>query len=495
MKKYFLAIDEGTTGTRAIVYDKAFEIKGYAYCEINKESARSGCVEEDYTEIYEKTVAMCSDAMTNAKISPDEIISIGITHQRNTQCVWDRKTGKPLIKAIVWQDTRTGKLLEEERKKSYIKDNEVARCGREFSESSAPVLLKWIMQNHPDIAKKAQEGEVAYGCVGTWLVWCFTEGRTHAMAYSSASSLQIYDFLEDEMCWRVIDGAGIPRSIFPELREEASDYGFTTVFGPAIPITAVIGDQQASMFGQGCRKPGSAKCTNGTGTFMDVNIGDKYFEPHTGMLTMVAWSINGKKTYVFEGQIKVCGSVFQWFRDELELVDDMGEIQKIAESVEDTDGVIFVTTMAGTCSPVYDPFARGTLFGLHLGTKKAHIVRAALEGIALGLADIMDIIATQTGMRIRKLKIDGGTSRNDILAQSLADFNQCRVERTTAGSAATGAGAAMMAAVGAGVYTVEELPDIADKYDLFEPKLTKEEAFEKTSKYRDAVKRAAQWAK
>lgn len=495
MKKYFLIIDEGTTGTRAVIYDKMFRVVSYAYTEITQYMPEEDIVEQDFEEIFEKTVAMCREAMDRGNISPEEIISMGITNQRNTQCVWDRKTGKPLLRGIVWQDTRTRKLMDEMRKLECIKVHEVKHCGRRYVVNSSPVLLRWIMDHHPDIAKKMMEGQAAFGSVDTWLVWKFTGGRVHAMTYSNASSLGIYDMINDAWCTPVFEGTGVPMSVLPELYEEVSDFGETDVFGTPIPITAVIGDQQASMFAQNCRSIGTVKCTNGTGTFMDINIGSRYVPPKTEMAAMVAWSIHGKKTYLYEGMLPVAGSAIQWLRDGLGVISDAAESCDIAMSVPDTGGVIFVTTLQGAYAPTFDPYSRGAIFGIHKGTTKAHIVRATIEGVAFGLADVMDVVAVQTGIEIKELKIDGGASRNNLLAQSFADFVRCKVVRPQKSSQLTGAGAAQLAAIGAGVYTLSNLPEIETETEEFYPVMDEVTAKKRLLQYRNAVERARAWSK
>lgn len=495
MKKYFLIIDEGTTGTRAVIYDKKLREVSYAYTEITQYVSGEDIVEHDFEEIFEKSVAMCREAMRRGNILPEEIIAMGIANQRNTQCVWDRKTGKPLLKGIVWQDTRTGKLLDKMRMLECIKTHEVRHCGRRYVVNSSPVTLRWIMDHWPDIAEKMAAGEAAFGSVDTWLVWKFTGGRVHAMTYSNASSLGIYDMINDRWCAPVFEGTGVPMSVLPKLYEEVSDFGTTDVFGTPIPITAVIGDQQASMFAQNCRSMGTVKCTNGTGTFMDINIGSEYVPPQTELAAMVAWSIHGQKTYLYEGMLPVAGSAVQWLRDGLGVISDAAESYDMAMSVPDTGGVIFVTTMSGVYAPAFDPYSRGTIFGIHKGTRKEHIVRATIEGIAYGLADVMDAVAAQTGIKIRELKIDGGTSKNDLLAQSFADFVRCKVVRPQKSSRLTAVGAAQLTAIGAGIYTLDNLPETASETDEFYPAIDDETAKKRLKRYRDAVKRAEAWTK
>lgn len=494
MKKYFLVIDEGTTGTRAVIVDLTFNVIGYSYAKITQYTPKPGYVEHDFNELYEKSVRVCREAMAEAGIGPEEIISIGICNQRNTVCVWSRSTGEPLYRGIVWQDTRTGELLALEKEKDYVKANEISRCGRGFVTSSGVIVLKWLMENNPDVKNAMDNQDLLYGSVETWLIWKLTKGRSHVMTYSNASSLGIYDFLTDDWCSEVFEGANVPMDILPVLCGEAEMFGVTEVFGGSLAITGAIGDQQASMFWQNCRKPGQAKATNGTGTFFDINIGDTYKTPISGLATMVAWAIGGRKTYLYEGMLPATGAAVSWLKEGLGIIKEPEETCRIAGSVPDSRGVVFVCTLAGTFVPDYDPDARGAVFGIEPGVTGAHIVRAVLEGIAFGFADIVQVLEMRKGIKIQSVFMDGGVSKNDFVVQCFADFVGCEVKRSKEADYITALGAAQIAAIGAGIYLEDELCVMHDGYDWFTPQLDEKARQKRIRRYREAARRAGGWA-
>lgn len=492
MRQYILVIDEGTTGTRALIFDLNFRVVSSSYTELTQYTPAQDRVEHDFEEIYEKTLDMCRKAMETAGLHAGEIRCIGITNQRNTVALWDRETGKPLRRGIVWQDTRAGKLLDQMKELPYMREA-YRRCGRPFVTNSGNILLRWLMDNEPPVAAAIRDGRALYGTVDTWLVWKLTGGRVHAMSYSNASSLGIYDAVNNDWCRDYFVEADIPMGILPALMDENAYYGDTTVFGPPIPITGVIGDQHASLFGQDCREAGTAKCTNGTGAFMDIHIGEQFALPGPGLATMVAWSIDGKRDFLCEGMLPVTGSAIQWLRDGMGLVSSYTDAYEQAQSVPDSGGVFFVITLAGAYLPQYDPYARGALFGINPGTTRAHVVRATLEGIAFGIADILAVLERREGFRMRSVKMDGGASQNDLLAQMCADFIRCEVHRCRSGAEATALGAAKMAAVGAGIYTPETLPKDPVAGDVFRPLMSEETSLAMLERYRKAVARSAGW--
>ncbi|MDR1246668.1 MAG: glycerol kinase [Clostridiales Family XIII bacterium] len=494
MRDHILVIDEGTTGTRAVIFDRSFRAVSRSYRALGLHTTPPDKIEQDFDEIYEKSVEVCRRAMDEAGLRAEDILCIGIANQRNTVCLWDKNTGRPIRRGVVWKDTRTSELLSKELEREYSELGP-KRCGRQFVTSSATILLQWLMDNEADTRAALLSGNVIYGTVDSWLVWKLTGGAMHAISYSNASSLNVYDNIDDDWCAPIFEASGVPMNIMPRLKAEAGDYGVTKVFGAPIPITGVIGDQQASLFAHGCREAGDVKCTNGTGTFMDVNIGENYAEPNTGLATMVAWEIAGRRSYLFEGMLPGAGSAVQWLRDGLGLIGNYSDAHDLAVSVPDSGGVYFVVTLAGAFAPRYDPYARGAVFGLSHDTTKAHLVRATLEGIAFGVADIMDIIEKNTGLRIRGIRIDGGASRNDLLAQSFADFIRCDVSRAADFDMTTALGAARIAAVGAGAESVETLPE-SQVYDrLFRPSISEEDRLLKLSRYRNAVGRSGEWLK
>ena len=494
MKNYILVIDEGTTGTRAMIFDKMFNIIGSAYTEFTQYTPEENKVEHDFDEIYDKTVEMCNQALEMTKLTAKDIACIGITNQRNTAVIWDKNTGKPYIRGIVWQDTRTADLLTEKNKSGYA-DLVMQTTGYSACACSGDLVIEWMMKNHPEITEAIEKGNALYGTIDCWLVWKLTGGATHAISSSNATAIGMFDPVNN--CWakNILEASGIyTDSFLPKVLDENANYGVTEVFGEPIPITGVIADQQSSLFGQNCREAGTVKCTNGTGSFLDVNIGDEFSLPCDGMTTMAAWTIDGKRKYLFEGFMSTSGSAVQWLRDGIKIIKSSADTYDLAMSVPDSNGVYFVISLAGANMPNFDPYARGTIFGITRGTTEAHIARATLEGIAYGVSDIMEAIEKGRGIKIQNIKIDGGASKNDFLAQSFADYINCEVARPDS-TEATAIGAAMMASLGAGIYTLETLPDIM-KYDkVFKPAISKEERDEKLFIYHKAVERSFGWLK
>jgi glycerol kinase len=494
VRDHILVIDEGTTGTRAIVFDRAFRAVARSYQGLTLHTQPPDRIEQDFEEIYEKSLMACRSAMKEAGLGAEDILCIGVANQRNTVGLWNRNTGRPIRRGVVWKDTRTSGLLERELRRGYAANGPL-RCGRQFVTSTATVLLQWLMENEPETRAGLLSGDIAYGTVDAWLVWMLTRADTHATSYSNASSLTVYDNIDDGWCTPIFEAAGVPMHILPKVRPEAFEYGATTAFGAPIPITGVVGDQQASLFAHGCHEAGDVKCTNGTGTFMDINIGPGYAAPDIGLATMVAWEIAGKRSYLLEGMLPGTGSTVQWLRDGAGMIESEADAHEVAASVADSGGVYFVVTLSGAFVPRYDPYARGAIFGISHDTTKAHVVRATLEGIAFGVADIMDIIESRTGLRIRDIRIDGGASRNDLLAQSFADFTRCDVPRAADSDITTALGAAQIAAIGAGAETLGSLSR-AQSYDrVFRPAISEKERARRLACYRKAVERSSEWLK
>lgn len=491
MKKYALVIDEGTTGTRALVFDDKFNIVGNSYTEFTQYTPAENMVEHDAEEIYEKSVAMCKIAMENAGITAEEVACLGITNQRSTTLLWDKLTGKPLRRAIVWQDTRSASIVDELASTQLQKDM-LEHCGMGFSCSTLGTHLKWLMDNVPGIKEALQTKDVLLGTIDTWLVWKLTGGAVHAVASSNASAMCSLDCENISWYAPMFAELGIPMHILPQIKNEADDYGVTTVFGAPIPITGVIADQQSALYAQECRTAGTVKCTNGTGTFLDINIGTNYTPPAPGLTTMVAWTIGGKPTYMFEGFLHVTGSAVQWLRDGLGIIETSAQTEEIARSVPDTNGVYFVSTLAGMNIPEYDPYARGMITGITRGTTRAHLVRATLDSIALGVADIMEAVHKGKGIKISELKIDGGASKNNLLAQMMADYIDATIYRP-ASVEATSLGAAEMAFLGAGIYKEEDFVGLLNYDGVFKPEMSPQERENCLMMWHRATKRAKRW--
>ena len=491
MERYVMVIDEGTTGTRALIFDKKFNVVSQAYEEITQYTPKEDRVEHDPEEIYEKSVAMCRKALESGKIDPKNIDCIGITNQRNTLVLWDKTTGRPLHKAIVWQDTRIGDVCRDVKKTEWF-DKILQTTGKVTAPHSVVLLAKWLIDNVPEVKAKVEKGEALLGTIDSWLVWKLTAGKTHATCFSNASSGGYLNIHKGVLASEFISHFGVPESLFPKVQSESSDYGVTEVFGAPISITGVIADQQSALFAEGCYEKGTVKCTNGTGTFMDINIGTNCVVAPGGLDTLIAWKLKDEIVYAVEGFEAVTGAAVQWLRDGLEIIASSKETEAIASSVSDSNGVYFVPALAGLITPQQDPFARGLIIGLNMGVKKAHIVRATLEGIAFRTKDIIDVVERETGIKIIEMKIDGGASQNDLLAQLMADYMNAAVSRPKLVEA-TSIGAAQMAGLHTGFYKWEDFEASHEIQDVFKPKLSAIERNEKYAVWKKAIERAQDW--
>jgi len=493
-EKYILVIDEGTTGTRALIVDRNSEIKGQAYSEFTQRHPAPDRVEHDAEEIWKATQAMVEKALTEAGLKLADIAAIGITNQRATTTVWDRATGKPVTRTIVWQDTRTAGYIE------TIREQWAEKAYRHTGWALAPVYsslsLHWIMENVPGIRARAEAGELAFGTIDSWLIYKLTGGRVHAIAASNASVTGSYDMLNDEWYGEWLDFLGVPLALFPEVRDDSGDFGVTDldVFGAEIPITSAIGDQQAALFGQGCLEPGTVKCTHGTGTFLDMNVGPKVAISQNGLNALIAWRMNGETTYGLEGYAAVTGSAVQWLRDGAEMIKDSAEIEALATSVPDNGGVYFVPALTGLSAPYWDSFARGMIIGITRGTKRAHIARATLEGIVYATKDFLETMRQDSGVDIKSIKVDGGAARNDFLMQFQADMLDAEVVRPI-NPEATSLGAAYMAGLAVGYWDSPAACFAGQKVDrVFTPEMPAEERERLYAEWTRAVKRCMGWA-
>ena len=489
MKKYILVIDEGTTGTRALIYDKDFKIISKSYLEFTQYTPAEDKVEHDAVEIYDKTIIVCKKAISKAGIEPEEILSIGITNQRATCVVWDKHTGEPLYNAIVWQDVRTGPECEAINSTPW---GEKARTktGWTLAPVYTSMMMKWYMENVPNIKEAVNNGDALMGTIDTWLIWNLTGRKTHAISYSNASVTGSYDLVKGEWYQEFLDYLGVPVSIYPELRDDSGDYGSTypDLFGVAIPINGVIADQHAALFAQGCQVEGSGKITNGTGSFLDINIGNKLVISNEGLNTVIAWKIGDKITYALEGFESVTGSAVQWLRDGLKIIEEASETEMLANSVDNSNGVVFVPALAGLSAPFHDSAARGTIFGITRGTTRAHIVRATLEGVVYRIKDILVAIEKESGVKMKSIRIDGGLSMNNFLAQRLADMLDVEVQRPDSVEA-TSLGAALMAGLYAGLWTSDQLGQVLEVDRVFMPKMSDIERKERYDVWKDRVNR------
>lgn len=449
-KKYIMALDQGTTSSRAILFNHEGKIVKTAQKEFNQIYPKAGWVEHDPMEIWGSQSGVAREVLETAGVKPQEIAAIGITNQRETTIVWDKRTGKPIYNAIVWQCRRTSGLCDDiaaSELAPYIREATGLVIDAYFSATK----LVWILNHVPGAREDAENGHLLFGTVDTWLIWNLTRGEIHATDYSNASRTMMYNIETLQWDDRILEALNIPKCMLPEVKPTSHIYGYTDVqtFGGArIPIASAAGDQQAALFGQACFLPGSAKNTYGTGCFMLMNTGEKRVPSKNGLLTTIAWGVDGKISYALEGSIFIAGAAIQWLRDELRLIDSASDTEYYASKVADTNGVYFVPAFAGLGAPYWDMYARGAIVGLTRGANKDHIIRATLESLAYQTRDVIEAMQEDSGLALRRLKVDGGATVNNFLMQFQADILNRSVVRpqiteTTALGAAYLAGLAV----------------------------------------------------
>ncbi len=490
MEQYILALDEGTSSCRAIVFNKKGEPCATAQREFPQIFPKPGWVEHDPNEIWSSQASVIAEVITTLDINGKNIAGIGITNQRETTVVWDAETGEPLYNAIVWQDRRTAELcdkLKAEGKSDLIHKKTGLLIDAYFSGTK----IKWILDNVEGARQRAEQGKLRFGTIDTWLVWKLTRGEVHCTDVSNASRTMLFNINTLDWDDELLDMLDIPRSMMPRVCSSSEVYGHTktTIFAHEVPIAGIAGDQQAALFGQQCTEPGMMKNTYGTGCFLLMNCGNKPIFSKNNLLTTIGWQLDGKVTYALEGSIFVGGSVVQWLRDGLRLIHVSSEIEALAASVADTGGVYFVPALTGLGAPWWDQNARGTITGLSRGTTAAHIARAALEGIAFQTYDIAEAMEKDAGLKLRELKVDGGASHNNLLMQFQSDILRSRVVRPTV-TETTARGAAYLAGLAVGYW--KSLDDISGQWEAdrcFEPQQSQEYADKAVAGWRDAVRR------
>ena len=489
---YVLAIDQGTTSTRAMIFDAALRVVAVAQEEFDQHFPRSGWVEHDAVDLWTSTAATCRGVIEKAGIAATEIAAIGITNQRETTLIWDRKTGKPIHKAIVWQDRRTSDLcrrLREEGHEATVTD----RTGLLLDPYFSATKVRWLLDNVDGARARAEAGELAFGTVDSWLVWNLTGGRAHVTDATNAARTMLYDIRKGRWSRTLCEMLDIPMSLLPEVRDCASDFGTTRpdLFGREIPILGIAGDQQAATVGQACFQPGMMKSTYGTGCFALLNTGDTAVTSQNRLLTTIAYQFEGKPTYALEGSIFIAGAVVQWLRDGLQIIDNAPEVEDLARSVPDSAGVVFVPALTGLGAPEWDPRARGLIVGITRGTTRAHIARATLEAIAYEVRDVVDLMSEEGGVELERLAIDGGAAANDLLCQMQADQLRIPVDRS-AELQTTGIGAAFLAGLGVGMWKdIAELQHTRTSSGVFEPHDVSDDGYQR---WRRAVERSKGWA-
>ncbi len=496
MADHILAIDQGTTGSTAIVFDHAGRVVGKGYREITQYYPQPGWVEHDAEEIWAKTMEAVAYAIQAAGITGADLAGLGITNQRETIVLWDRATGKPVHKAIVWQDRRTADFCAELAASPFAA-RATARTGLVVDAYFSGTKLRWLLKNDPSLVARAERGELAAGTIDSWLLWNLTGGKVHATDVTNAGRTLLFDIHRLEWDDELLADLEVPRAVLPAVKPSGGRFGETVATGvlPAgLPIAAIAGDQHAALFGQACFKPGQAKNTYGTGCFMLINTGEKPVPSQNRLLTTMAWQLEGQPPlYALEGSVFIAGAAIQWLRDGLGIIGSAAESELLATSVEDTGGVYLVPAFVGLGAPYWDGFARGTLVGLTRGTNKSHIARAALEAIAYQTKDILDAMAKDSGVALAELKVDGGATANDFLMQFQADMVGVPVVRQN-NVEATAWGAAAMAGLTLGVWkSQEELAALQTGDRRFEPKLGEGERACLYAGWQRAVERSRGW--
>ena len=495
MKKYILALDQGTTSSRAMLFDENGSIVSVAQKEFRQIYPKAGWVEHDAQEIWSTQAGVAAEAVAQAGINGTSIAGIGITNQRETTVIWDRKTGKPIHNAIVWQDRRTAEYcdeLKEDGKASMIQE----KTGLVLDAYFSGTKVKWLLDNVEGARERAEKGELAFGTIDSWLIWNFTQGETHVTDVTNASRTLLFNINKMEWDEELLELMDIPESLLPEVKQSSEVYGHskTTLFASKIPIAGIAGDQQAALFGQMCTEPGMVKNTYGTGCFMLMNVGDKPIKSKNNLLTTVAWKINGKTEYALEGSVFIAGAVVQWLRDELGIIRESKDVEYFANKVEDTDGVYLVPAFAGLGAPYWNQYARGMMVGITRGTTSAHIARAAQDSIAYQTLDILNAMNADSGIDIKELRVDGGATANNTLLQFQSDLLQVPVIRPKI-TETTALGAAYLAGLAVGYW--DDIEDIRKQWQVdkqFEPEMDAGKVAELTKGWKRAVHAAITWA-
>jgi len=494
-----LALDQGTTSSRAMVFDRNGAVKGVGQREFRQYYPKPGWVEHDPMEIWHSQLEVAREALRNAGATAADIAGIGITSQRETTLLWERKTGRPVAHAIVWQDRRTAALCQSLRDAGHA-DVLQARTGLVLDAYFSGTKLAWLLDNVKGARAAAERGELAFGTVDTWLIWNLTDGQTHVTDPSNASRTLMFDIHKQAWCDDLLARLNIPRSLLPEVvpssgvRAQAA----ATLFGGAIPIAGVAGDQQAATFGQACFTPGMAKNTYGTGCFMLMNVGDQPVTSTHNLLSTVGWGLPGDDkgwhtTYMLEGGVFMAGATVQWLRDGLKIIERADETEALAASVADTDDVFLVPAFAGLGAPDWDPYARGLLIGMTRGTTRAHVARAALEAIALQSAELLHAMHADSDIALSELRVDGGAARNDLLMQIQADLLGVPVVRPRIPES-TALGAAGLAGIACGIWTMDEFAAQWQAEKTFEPQWNEDQRTARLARWRQAVELSKGWA-
>lgn len=497
MKKYVLAIDQGTTGTTAIIWDEASRPVARSSREHKQYYPVPGWVEHDLKEIWHNVMALTGEVLEKANLKAGDLASLGITNQRETLAFWDKKSGEPLSRAIVWQCRRTAKMCDQLKKEGFEKMVR-AKTGLLLDPYFSGTKLRWALENLPAVKGAAREGRLACGTIDSYLLFKLTGGQVFATDYSNASRTLLYNINTLQWDADLLDLFKVPEEVLPAVKPSSTFFGETApdlFAGISIPVGGLAGDQQAALFGQACFNQGMTKNTYGTGSFLLMNTGEKAVFSERGLLTTIAWGLDERVQYALEGSIFITGAAISWLRDGLEVIKTSAEVGALAASVADSGGVYFVPAFAGLGAPHWDPYARGLIIGITGGTTKAHLARAAVEAMAYQAKDVLDLMQTEAGFKVKELRVDGGASVMDLLLQFQADLTQTVVRRS-ASSDTTALGAAYLAGLSAGVWqSPDHLADLWQEEAAFHPQLNKEEAEACCKDWHEAVKRSLGWAR
>ena len=496
MAKFVMALDAGTTSNRCILFNEKGEMCSVAQKEFTQYFPKPGWVEHDAIEIWLTQYAVAAEALAKLNVTAADIAAIGITNQRETTIVWDKNTGEPVYHAIVWQDRRTAEYCDSLVAKG-LKESFRAKTGLVIDPYFSATKIRWILENVEGARERAEKGELLFGTVETWLIWKLTGGKVHVTDYSNASRTMLYNIIDLKWDEEILKELNIPACMLPEVRPSSCVYGETTedLFGGSIPISGAAGDQQSALFGQTCFNPGEAKNTYGTGCFMLMNTGEKPVFSKNGLVTTIAWGLDGKVEYALEGSIFVAGSAIQWLRDQLRLVDSAPDSEYFAKKVKDTNGCYVVPAFTGLGAPHWDPYARGAILGLTRGVNKYHVIRATLDSLCYQVNDVLQAMKADSGIELAALKVDGGASANDLLMQIQSDIIQAPVHRPVCVET-TAMGAAYLAGLAVGYWTSKE--DVIRNWSIdkvFNPEISEEDRNKRVAGWNKAVRCVYGWAK
>lgn len=495
MEKYIMALDAGTTSNRCILFNKKGEIKSVAQKEFTQFFPHPGWVEHDPTEIWSTQLGVCTEAMAKINAKAEDIAGIGITNQRETTIVWDKETGEPVYNAIVWQCRRTADMADKLVADGY-RGMIQEKTGLVVDPYFSATKIRWILDHIENGQQRAENGELLFGTVDTWLIYNLTEGKVHVTDYTNASRTMLYNIKELKWDDEILEVLNIPKCMLPEVKPSSCVYGYTTAFGGEIPISGAAGDQQCALFGQTCFNEGDAKNTYGTGAFLLMNTGETPVKSENGLVTTIAWGLEeGKVNYALEGSIFVAGSAIQWLRDEMRVIDTAPDSEYMATRVDSTEGVYVVPAFTGLGAPYWDPYARGTIVGITRGTNKYHIIRATLESLAYLSNDVLQAMSADSKRKIQSLKVDGGASANDFLMQFQANMLQTEVERPKT-LETTALGAAYLAGLAVGYWdNLDEIKENRSIDKVFLPQITGEDRDKLDRNRQRAIERAVDRAK